>query len=334
MNQQDFITQASELINHLDAGSAYKFFNRLKPEEASELVADVNAKEYFYQLQFLISNFLSEKEVNQLFSKHLVVALKSDDFDLVALTQKLFVGRPIFTRDARKEELSKILAGNKEVLFDDGATLISEKKFTTVGDWLLSYTSEVGFPGSIFKESQYFSKYLNNLPDDKKIVLKKLFNLFKYLSNSSTDPKGFEDDLLLRDEAGRLVTTHKGRVIVLFDPNDKSKAGSSSSYSPHDGSVDKKFLLELKKFSDLKSSNKISAQSNEIIHDEKFVDVLGDDDNLNDAGTAREESVDKKKSEADLSLETLNSALANYSPSSLEYKAIKEEITRLRKKQS
>jgi hypothetical protein len=331
MNKQDFIEQASEFIMQLDASSAYKFFARLTHEDTKEIAKNTDTKAYFYQLQFLISNFLSDKEVDQLFSKYLVIALKNDELDLVALTKRLFIGRPIFIRDTRKEELSKILVSSKEILFYDGATLISEKKFTTVGDWLLSYMTEVGFPGSIFKESQYFSKYLNNLPEDKKIILKKLFSLFKYLSNSSIEPNGFEDDLLFRDKMGRLVTTHKGRVIVLFDPNNKSKAGSSSSYSPNNGSVDEKVLLELKKFSSLNSSietNDDTKGIQDILTDEDITTLENTEDH-----SLETEAINQEKAENTLSMNSLNSVLANYSPSSLEYKAIKEEIERIKKSQ-
>jgi CO dehydrogenase/acetyl-CoA synthase beta subunit len=36
-------------------------------------------------------------------------------------------------------------------------------------------------------------------------------------------PEGFEDDLLLKDKNGRLITTDKGKMVILYDPKKLEK---------------------------------------------------------------------------------------------------------------
>jgi len=122
-------------------------------------------------------------------------------------------------RDNCKGAFKKALLDNQEII--TGEKNVGGKKIKTAADWLKDYLSKVGLRAvKSLEHAKYFSEqgYVVNLDEDDKNILRKIVDLYKFLNTSSLTPEGFEDDVLLKDEWGRLITTNKGKVVVLYDP--------------------------------------------------------------------------------------------------------------------
>jgi hypothetical protein len=125
-------------------------------------------------------------------------------------------------RDNCKKALKLALVSNQERIISE--TAVNEaKKLKTIADWIKDYVGIAG--NNTLNKAQYFYQrsYLNKLNQAEKEILRKLFSLYDFLSASSMTPEGFEDDLLMRTEDGKIVTTNKGKVVVLHDPNAENK---------------------------------------------------------------------------------------------------------------
>jgi len=296
MDNNNFNEQAIDLINHLDGAAASKFFRKLDKASSDLLSSNPETSDYFYLLKFLVIPFLDGKEVAELFAKKLTIALSSDEIDLVERLKNFFIAIHLAKRDTQKNEFVKVLTLSKERLFKTDIVIDSDQKLITTGDCLRDFIANVGTDHNVLKEAQYFSKRLMSVSEEKKKILKKLFAVYKYLSTSSLEPNGFEDDLLMRTEDGKSITTHHGEVVVLYDPNKKEE-------------------IKHRTIEDLQEDGLL----------EKNNDDLSTDGAINS-----DEEIPANNVSTPLTI--LSAALENYSPSSLEYKAIKQEIESLRNK--
>ncbi|MBN2884676.1 hypothetical protein JXE04_02000 [Patescibacteria group bacterium] len=298
MDNITFANQAVDLIDHLNGADASKFFRNLDKETADLLSNSPEYSNYFYLLKFLAIPFLDDKEIANLLAKRVAVIFRNDDLDLVERLKNFFISVRLPNRDDKKSEFVKALTLSKERLFKTDIIIDSDQKLITTGDCLSDFIANVGMDHNVLKEAQYFSKRLMSIPEEKKKILKKLFAVYKYLSTSSSDPYGFEDDLLIRTEDGRSITTHNGEVIVLHDPN-----------------KDEKNSHEIKNF-----ESGSFLKNNDLFINDKESEVVN----------SKEENLVVENVKTPLAI--LSSALEEYSPSSLEYKAIKQEIESLRNK--
>ena len=156
----------------------------------------------------------------------------------------------------------------------------------------------------LFKAEYFYQKsYFTKLPEDEKLVLRKLFALYNFLNTSSMTPEGFEDDLLLMNEQGQLITTNKGKVVVLYDTKSKGTA---------------------------KGRPKARTVGLPKTEEEKEIDELKMEEKKYPAGgleqRAIEEEVEKKKK-----IEDIKAMAGKFKPNSLEYKAMMEEIEKINK---
>jgi len=225
-NLNNFSKQIDELIFYLDDIKGNKIFKQIKKESMRLIQQDSENQGAFLALQFLIIPFLSTREISNLLRENLYIGLNIDDIDLAERITKKLLSLDISDRDNCKKELKNALVNNKEQITDEVA-VEGEKKLKFVSDWIKDYVSNTNKrSGQTLGSAQYFyqKSYFNRLEDDDKAMLKKLFKLYEFLNTSSKTPAGFEDDVLIKIEDGKLITTKKGQIVILYDPNKKIDA--------------------------------------------------------------------------------------------------------------
>lgn len=284
-----FHQQISDFIYYLDDTSANKFFRSLKKEERDQIFSDDVLNEDFIRLQFLLVPFLREKEATDLIRSSLRAGLYLEEIDLAERFKKRLSFLDIKERDSAKEALKTALLANKEDVVKKIQTP-EAKTIASVGEWIKDYTAFNSGAKDALQRAQYFNERSKGLSASEKSILKKLFSLYEYINSSSETPAGFEDDLVLKDETGKITTTKDGAVIVLYDPSKEKKPAARSQVS--------------------------SAPATEQLRSQSPASGA-----LLDQGSGRPPVT---------VFSGLEEALASYPESSLEYKAIKQEISRLK----
>ncbi|RLC37739.1 hypothetical protein DRH27_03635 [Candidatus Falkowbacteria bacterium] len=300
----NFTKKVEELVYYLDDVSGNKLY-RIAKKEYNKLIQENPAnEEAFIALQFLIIPFLSTNEIADLIKNSLFLGLSVNDIDIVERINKKLLFMDFEDRDGVKNNIKNALVENQEQITD---TIKTEngKEIKTMADWLGDYLSSTGKEiGSSIGEAKYFNNsYFKKIKPDEKILLKKLFNFYLFLNISSSTPEGFEDDILLRTEDDKLITTNKGNVVVLYD------------YRTGQGAVKLK-----------PKARKVSGPPK--TEEELNIDELKAEEERYAAGgierLALEEEVGKKKKIEDLKIEA-----NKYRDGSLEKKALLEEIKKL-----
>lgn len=221
----NFPKKVDELIFYLDDIEGNRLYKEIIAEEKKLIQGDTEKQGALIALGFLIIPFLSTREVGSLLKEDLYIGLSIDDIDLTERINKKLLFLDITDRDNCKRVLKTAILNNQEQITEE-ATTKSGRKLKTVNNWLKDYVKHIDqHKGSTLEEAQYFfqKSYFKKLDDDEMEMVKKLFDLYKFLNTSSLTPEGFEDDILIKEEDGRIVTTNKGQVVVLYDPN-KEKA--------------------------------------------------------------------------------------------------------------
>jgi len=218
----NFTKKVDELIYYLDDIEGNKLVREIKRSNSIGFIYGKKDLEVSYiALQFLIMPFLSDNEVADLFKNDLNVGLSINEIDLTERIKKRSVLiHNLEERDKSKEMLKNQINISQTVITKEIS--VDNKKMKTVSDWIKDYLANIGeVKAGTIKEAEYFTKRSNFkfLNEESAKILKKLFALYKYLSFSSLTPEGFEDDLLLQTKDGKLITTNKGEVVILYDPN-------------------------------------------------------------------------------------------------------------------
>jgi len=290
LNLDSFSQQVNDFIYYLDDTTANKFFKSLKKEDFDLINSTPDNAKILIDLKFLLIPFLADKDVVDLFKKNLIDGLYLKEINLIERLKKRFIFLDIDDRDSAREGIkAALLASNNsivgKVVVDGGKEIIS------ASDWVKDYLSFTQDDQSALKKAQYLNARSGKLSEKEKNILKIFFDVYNFLDASSKSPEGFEDDILLK-ENGKLITTHKGAVVVLYDFNNppKSKAVKKKSSSKKELSSQPGPSLEISK----------------------------------DSSSTEEQDIPVSP------LSELEKILNNYSPSSLEYKAIQQEISRLK----
>jgi len=281
----NFHQQVADFIYYLDDTTAKKFFKFLKKEDLDFIISDEDAKYDLISLKFLLIPFLPDKEVLNLLKENLKIGLYLNDIDIVERLKKRLMFIDLQDRDSAKEILRTALLANRESIIRK-IEFAQDKNIITVNDWIKDYISFNNRGNDALSKARYLSGRLGVLDAKEKEILKKLLNLYDYIDTSSLAPSGFEDDLLIKDNNGKITTTKNGVVVVLYDPSKRQKVSDNTTT-----------LTE-------RSGDAISDSSKNI-----------------------NQSVNPVLSSTILELEPI---LKDYSPSSLEYKAISQEISRLK----
>ena len=295
-----------ELIYYLDDIKGDRLFVNLKKKGLKNILKTKEDNIAFVVLEFLIIPFLSLKEISSLLSESLYIGLHINDLEITERIRKKLLFMDLADRDKFKENLKRSLLNNKEKLIN-GIKNEDNKNLFSVRDWLLDYISQLeGNSQKSLVRAQYFNKkYIKSLKEDEYKLIKDLINLYDFLNTSSFSPEGFEDDLLMTQEDGKMVTTHKGEVVVLFDPND-----NKNSVHKRQEKIGKNIGIP-----------KTVA--------EKEIDALSHEEEKYKEGSlerlALDEEIDKKRKIDDLQIE-----INKYKENSLERRALEDELNKLK----
>lgn len=249
ISKEELKKQADELIFYLDDVAGNRLFKKLRREDKELINSGEEAQSYFVALQFLVIPHLSTHETEILLREHLNIGLNIEDIDIAERIKHKLILLDLADRDNCKRALKSALVMSPERIITE--VMANENKIIrTVGDWIKDYVSNLQKQrgGSALERAQYFYQqpYVAKLPESEKNILKKLFALYQFLNISSLTPEGFEDDLLMRTEDGRLVTTNKGRIITLYDFNKEQKiANYQTPKAQSRGKSDSQTLQEL-----------------------------------------------------------------------------------------
>lgn len=258
---------------------------------------------------------LEDKDLINLISSRISDILSFQFYDLnEKFRQKLLQVDSLDERDKIKTELREALLRDKEKISSVKIKTESELREATVENWLKYYSSQVGIDKV---DSLKFNQFLVNdynvklLEDSDKEKIKKLFSFFEKLKVSSRSTGGLEERFvaILPDKSIRLINH-----------------GFPEDINPQ----------ILKIYQEVAVKNYPSAVSKMAANDD---DVLADEKpmlskepeaspNLEQSLPESEAPVTKIKIPRTTELEEI---LDSYSPASLEYKAISQEIMRLKK---
>lgn len=221
---KNFIEQVNKLIFYLDDVGGKKLIKEIDKEGLKLIEREPDLNDIFIALKFLIIPFLSTAEIADLLVNYLSVGLKLDDIDINERIKQKLIFLHINDRDNCKKTLKEALIKNEEII-TRGVFNESKNKLTTLNDWLKDYISHTSLRRQTLERAQYFFQraYFTKLAESEKKILKKFFSLYDFLSASSFTPEGFEDDLLFKDKDGRLLTTNKGKIVILYDPKKEVK---------------------------------------------------------------------------------------------------------------
>lgn len=253
---------------------------------------------YIAKAQFVFIHDLNEGDLIELFEKYLHLVLDLE-YDLIAKIKHRFVIiNDLQARDELKAKLREAILKNKAKVTKNKIKIGSIDHDSTISNWLKDYYSKLGVEQI---NALALNQYLVNDENTKKLNeaeknrLKKIFNLFEHLKSSSTELKGLEENFVAILPDGR-ISIIDGGVPLKIDANVEQ------------------LLDDVKNHLD---------QSN-----------IGINDDVLNSQIMQDSQDDKIIEEKNAHLKNLSEALSNYSPTSLEYKAIKEEINRLRKQSS
>ena len=211
--------QIDEMVFYLDDVKGYGLFKKLRRENKELMESSEAVRNSFLVLQFLAIPHLSTREIAALLREHLTIGLNLEEIDLTERIKNKLILLDIADRDNFKQALKSALIANSEEIISE-VKVNDGKTIRTVADWIKDYISNLQkqHGGSVLERAQYFYQqpYVAKLPESEKNTLKKLIALHQFLNTSSLSPDGFEDDLLMRTEDGRLVTTNKGRIVTLL----------------------------------------------------------------------------------------------------------------------
>lgn len=296
----------NELIFYLDDVEGNKLFREIKRNKLE--VSDLENKKAFVSLQFLIIPFLETEQIINLFKNYLSIGSSIEDLDLSErMNKKMINVVSLDERDEIKRQVKQSILNNSEQITDN-VLVGANKNLNTISSWIIDYISNVGSQEKGLGRAKYFyeKQYYKSLSEDKKIALKKIFSLYDYLNRSSYTPLGFEDDLLMMTEDGKLITTNKGEVVVLYDTK------SGESFFPQEQKVRRV------------SNPPMTTEEKKV---EKLINVKQQLGENKLAGMVVDEEIDNTKKIDDLKI-----MLNRYKDSSLQKRAIEEEIRKLERR--
>lgn len=304
INSQEFIDSLNRTMSFLiindEQGKAYellKVLERRYLEQKNDFNDDIKTKEFFediiVKLKYIALPLLENEKIVEIIGNSFCVALYLEGYNLQQKWKNKMISiLDLKERDELKEKCRKALFFNKE-------RITPNYTYKTISDWLKSYIERVGLDKvNALQKSQY----LLGIKSDKKLstadraALLVLIDFYSDLNLSSLSPQGLEDEANFVYDDKRYIFK-KG----FLEPVEK----------------DKNFEENWSQFISLSGQSKESEASSDIL-DDNFQSKVGPVDT----------SDNYKNKDSSLNF---NDVLAKYPPSSLEYKAIKQEIERLRK---
>ncbi len=265
-------------------------------------------QDYLIKLKFLALNFFETGEYPELLKDYANLAFEISGFNLwEKIETELIAMEDVDARDDLKQKLKTALEQCNNILTSSSQD--GNPKY--VSEWIKDFVVNLGLDKfDKLKKAEYLTngKSLKSLADSDKDKVKSLLDLYENLNLSSTEKEGYENSVMMNID-GAPVIFHRGNVEIL---------------KPIDVKVE------------------------ENDNNKNISDVLGDaksnlkvDSTLAPVATSVEPSVTQETVNSILSepaqkpivprTTELEEILNSYSPSSLEYKAISQEILRLKK---
>ncbi len=217
-NLDSFTKEVKDLIFYLDDVQGNRLYRSVEKEIGANFDSDPEIRGAFISLQFLIIPYLEPDQISYLLKNDLYIGLGVEDMDIAERIEKRLVTEELEDRDGFKKQFRQALIENKEEI-TNVINLDKNRKLSTIASWLNDYIANINpIERGLSKAKYFFEKpYYKNLAADKKNRLNKIFTLYEYLIRSSYTPLGFEDDVLLKTEDGKFITTNKGEIVVLYD---------------------------------------------------------------------------------------------------------------------
>lgn len=222
--------EIEEWIWYLDDAPANKAYLQLSKEEMDDIERDPELEQVLTAWRFLIIPFLDKQDVVELLQNHTIYGLHISELDVKERVYKWMLFKDLSSRDEAKAMFKNALLSCQNNITGP-VNADQNRRLSTVSDWLKDFMANTGNrAGTALEQASYFFQrsYFTRLEPNTKEMLRKLFELFKYLSASSSSPEGFEDDLLMVTD-DKLVTTNKGDVIVLYDYSKEKKTANTVS---------------------------------------------------------------------------------------------------------
>jgi len=299
----DYIAMVGRVVNNIviedDQSNAFdlvQLFVEALKQEGVKNSANKGTLDFYnnnlIKLEFIALPLLENKDVVYLLAKNFVNQFQIEGYNLLEkFNYKLLNIILVSDRDDFKKEVERDLLKNQEVIVREG-------EINKICDWLKNYVSVVGLENrDTLLRAQYFAslKNNNNVNSLEYNYLISLFQFYDMLGVSSDSPEGLAEEPPVI-VGGKLYIFRKG----VLEPVDKNK--------------DFKKIVQSTNILD--SSDVLSESSNSF--------------NLKSSGPVVSAVVPSTTVFSNSDLSDLESALKNYSEDSLEHKALKQEISRLK----
>jgi len=260
-------------------------------------------REMIVKLKFVCLPAIDDSEVISLIKNNFCLQFELPGYDLLKKISEKFLNiLAVKDRNVFKESLVRVLSENNERITEN-------HEIKTVGGWVKDYITKVGLD---YKDNLEKVQYLVKLRDSKilrpeqidHLIL--LFKLYDFLNTPSDTPEGFDEEMPIVVD-GKLCIFRKG----FLEPVEENRK-----------------VLEALKFIESQPANRdILAEADAAVSSGQSVPASSVSPTLvvsTPAAPVPAASAVPRTAE-------LEAMLTNYPPDSLEYKAISQEILRLKK---
>jgi hypothetical protein len=331
--EQDLISGARQLISIIN-----EIF-----EKKSEIVKNQGLvafyKECLAKAQLTCFFDIDEKEVLNLMENYFQLTLDIETFDAIGkMRARLKDIIQLEDRNIFKASVNSALLKNNHTITKAPIQIAGSKQRPTLSNWLKDYISKSSDNNNDY--SLKINQYLSNNENVKKLStkeVKKLHALLIFFENNKISSKeigGLDESFVFLSDDGKLKIVDKGmmqdvdpRVVrIRKEVVDKYKKSRNKQNAEKEitsdiddvlsDENDKNFLVEKLKQEEFNKTNNAN------------LDLV---DNISLPSAINSDS--KTKESEQYSLVELEKILMNYPLTSLEYKAIKEEIERIKKRQ-
>lgn len=315
--QELLVSEAKELYKSIN-----RVFNTFPNLKKDDLKLYNQYKSMLAKSQFVFLFDITEGELLELIEHYLHLVLGTS-YDIILNFKNYFKNiNSLEERDELKSRLREKILNNKHKITSKKIKIGNIEQEPSISNWLKDYYSKLGIEKvDALKINQYLFNDENtkDISENERILLKDLFNFFEHLKKSSFELGGLEENFVAILPNGEISLIEGGVPVKIDSGLDKIiKSVIRNNNENLSSDIDKNKIEDILDKDDISSFN----LNNNLVK------------SLDETNLIKESYATRKNGELDLRLNSLNSALANYSPSSLEYKAIKEEIGRIKKRQS
>ncbi|MFA5754116.1 MAG: hypothetical protein WC905_02005 [Patescibacteria group bacterium] len=297
------------VLTYGDFGGAFESYNIVKDRlEESGLAKSSPSRyrqyrDYLMKLKFLSLEYFNDlDDYYELIKDYFPLALEMDGFDLWSKLEIYLVSvGNLEVRDVFKQKI-------REALDKSDSLLVNRQKYNNpempakVGEWTKDFIINLGLDSfDKVKKMEYLSsgKFIRLLDKADKEKIKALLDIYEKLMLSSKTKEGYENSVVMNLD-GKPVIFNRGTVEEV------------------------RGLDEIRKVADAISSD-IPVSAPAVASSDVLPDILSDTPSIPAAPASNVPSATISHT---AELETM---LKNYPPDSLEYKAVSQEILRLKK---